>query len=62
MSFITFKNVKKIYKMGEVEISALNGVNFTIEEGEFIIIAGASGAGKNYNIEPLRRHGYSDIR
>lgn len=45
--FIEFKDVKKIYKMGEVEINALNGVNFTINKGEFVIIAGASGAGKS---------------
>lgn len=46
-SYIEFRDVKKIYKMGEVEIAALNGVNFTIEKGEFVVIAGASGAGKS---------------
>jgi len=46
MSLIEFKNVRKIYKMGEVEIRALEGVNFSIEEGEFVLIAGPSGAGK----------------
>jgi putative ABC transport system ATP-binding protein len=45
-NFIEFKNVKKIYKMGEVEIEALAGVDFSISKGEFVIIAGASGAGK----------------
>lgn len=45
-SFIQFKNVHKIYKMGEVEIKALAGVDFSIDKGEFVIIAGASGAGK----------------
>jgi len=44
--FIQFKNVKKIYRMGEVEIEALAGVDFSIDKGEFVIIAGASGAGK----------------
>ena len=45
-SFVTFENVKKIYKTGEVEIEALRDVNFTIEQGEFCVIVGASGAGK----------------
>lgn len=45
--YIEFKNVKKIYKMGEVEIEALSGVNFSIDKGEFVIIAGPSGAGKS---------------
>jgi putative ABC transport system ATP-binding protein len=46
-NFIEFKNVKKVYKMGEVEIEALAGVDFSIGKGEFVIIAGASGAGKS---------------
>ena len=45
--YIEFKNVKKIYKMGEVDIEALSGVDFAIDKGEFVIIAGASGAGKS---------------
>lgn len=47
MSYIEFKNVKKIYKMGDVKIKALSGVDFTIEKGEFAVIAGPSGAGKS---------------
>lgn len=45
--YIEFKDVKKIYKMGEVEIEALSGVDFSINKGEFVIVAGASGAGKS---------------
>ncbi|MEG1733070.1 MAG: ABC transporter ATP-binding protein, partial [Longicatena sp.] len=46
-AYIEFQDVKKIYKMGEVEIQALSGVDFTIDKGEFVVIAGASGAGKS---------------
>lgn len=45
-AFVTFENVKKVYKTGEVEITALHDVNFEIEQGEFCVIVGASGAGK----------------
>ncbi len=46
MSFVEFQHVKKVYHMGEVDIEALQDVNFTIEKGEFAVIVGASGAGK----------------
>ena len=46
MSFVEFEDVTKIYRNGEIEIPALAGVNFSIEEGEFCVIVGASGAGK----------------
>ena len=46
MSFVQFKNVRKVYKTGEIEIQALSEVNFEIERGEFCVIVGASGAGK----------------
>ena len=44
--FICFQNVRKVYRTGEVNIEALKDVNFTIDEGEFCVIVGASGAGK----------------
>lgn len=44
---IEFKNVAKEYKIGEVQIKALNGVDFSIMEGEFVVVLGASGAGKS---------------
>ena len=44
--FVEFRDVKKVYKMGEIEITALHDVNFEIEKGEICIIVGSSGAGK----------------
>ena len=46
-AFISFENVKKTYHMGEIDIHALDDVSFEIEQCEFVIIAGASGAGKS---------------
>ena len=45
-SFVEFRNVGKVYHMGEVDIEALRDVNFSIEKGEFCVVVGASGAGK----------------
>lgn len=45
-SFITFDNVKKTYRVGDVEINASNGVDFAVNKGEFVVIVGPSGAGK----------------
>ena len=46
MSYIEFKNVNKVYQMGEVTINALNNTSFRIEKGELVCILGPSGAGK----------------
>ena len=45
-AFIQFKDVKKTYKVGDIEIHASNGVNFEVNKGEFVVIVGPSGAGK----------------
>lgn len=46
MSLVEFKDVYKTYKMGEITINAVEGVSFSIEQGEFCVVVGASGAGK----------------
>ena len=45
-AFVELKGVKKIYRMGEVVIKAVDNMNFSIEKGEFVVIVGPSGAGK----------------
>lgn len=45
-SIVTMRDVKKIYRMGEVEIHAADGITFEIEKGEFAVVVGPSGAGK----------------
>ena len=47
MAYIEFKNVEKIYRMGEVDLKALDKVNFEIEKGELVVILGQSGSGKS---------------
>ena len=44
--FVKLDNITKTYKMGEIEIHAVDGINFTINKGEFVVIVGPSGAGK----------------
>lgn len=44
--YVRLENVTKIYKMGEVEIHAADGIDFSISKGEFVVIVGPSGAGK----------------
>lgn len=45
-AYISFDNVYKRYRMGEVTINAANGVSFFINKGEFAVVVGVSGAGK----------------
>ncbi|WP_038068685.1 ATP-binding cassette domain-containing protein, partial [Thermoanaerobacterium aotearoense] len=44
---ITMKNLSKIYKMGDNEVRALDNINLTVDEGEFVSIVGPSGSGKS---------------
>lgn len=44
---IEIKNIRKVYKTGDIEFEALHGVSFTVEDGEFVAIMGPSGSGKS---------------
>lgn len=47
MAIVTLKNVTRVYKSGDHEQKALDGVNLSLEEGKFVVILGPSGAGKS---------------
>lgn len=47
ISFVSFNNVYKRYHMGEITITAANGISFEVNKGEFAVIVGPSGAGKS---------------
>lgn len=47
MAIVEFKNVSRVYKSGDHELKALDGVNMSLEEGKFVVILGPSGAGKS---------------
>ena len=46
MAFVEFRDVRKVYRMGEVEVAAADGMTFDIERGELVVVVGPSGAGK----------------
>ena len=46
MAFVEFRDVSKVYQMGEVEVAAVKDMSFTIEQGELVVVVGPSGAGK----------------
>ena len=46
MAFVEFRDVSKMYQMGEVSVAAVRAMSFQIEQGEFVVIVGPSGAGK----------------
>ena len=60
--FVVMENVKKTYKMGEVMIHAVDGVDIEIHKGEFAVIVGPSGAGKTTVLNMLGGMATRDIR
>ena len=45
-AYVELKEVRKSYQMGSVTINAADGVSFSVEKGEFVVVVGPSGAGK----------------
>ena len=56
MAIVEFKDVTRVYTAGDHELKALDGVNFTLEEGKFVVILGPSGAGES-SFQKNRRYG-----
>lgn len=55
---VELKNVSKVYKIGENEFKALDGIDLALNKGEMIVILGPSGARKINFIKFNRRYGY----
>ncbi|HQH33333.1 MAG TPA: ATP-binding cassette domain-containing protein, partial [Petrotogaceae bacterium] len=53
MPVIEFKEITKIYKMGDVQVHALKSISFSIEHGDYVIIMGPSGSGKSTLLQIL---------
>lgn len=60
MSYIEVDNVKKIYNSGKISVTAVDGVTFSAEKGEIVVIVGPSGARKNYCFKSNRWNGWNN--
>lgn len=60
MAIVEFKDVTHVYTTGDHELRALDGVNFTLDEGKFVVILGPSGAGKSTLLNMLGGLGMKD--
>lgn len=61
-TFVKLENITKIYHMGEVEIRAVDGIDFSIQKGEFVVIVGYKWGRKDDGFEYTWRDGYCQWR
>lgn len=57
MEILKVQNLSKIYGKGEMSVKAIDDISFSVEEGEFVAIIGASGSRKIYHATYFRRGG-----
>ena len=60
MALIETRGLTKVYKMGNLEVKVLLGIDLSIEQGEFVAIMGPSGSGKSTYMNIFRLSGQTD--
>ena len=62
MAFVEFRDVRKVYTMGEVKVAAVDGMTFDIEQGELVVVVGPSGIRQNHAAQHAWWYGLVHVR